>query len=127
MDHIYHHIIRPGDHYGRFVYLYNTTYDDIVNANPNVNPHDLRVGQSIIIPAKNTSQQTRQDCISQAAVDYKNDMRSLWEEHVAWTRMAIISLTFKLPDVEFVLARVCVKLFSVPFSYQYFWHSIFVR
>jgi len=43
--------------------------------------------------------------ISQAEVDYRNDMRSLWEEHVAWTRMAIISLTFNLPDVGFVIAR----------------------
>lgn len=43
--------------------------------------------------------------ISQAEVDYRNDMRSLWEEHVAWTRMAIISLTFNLPDVDFVIAR----------------------
>lgn len=44
-------------------------------------------------------------CISQAEVDYRNEMRSLWEEHVAWTRMAIISLVFDLPDIEFVLKR----------------------
>lgn len=52
------------------------------------------------------SKQTSQPhCISQAEVDYRNEMRSLWEEHVAWTRMAIISLTFNLPDIEFVLKR----------------------
>lgn len=44
-------------------------------------------------------------CISQLEVDYRNDNRSLWEEHVAWTRMAIISLVNDLPDIEFVLAR----------------------
>jgi hypothetical protein len=44
-------------------------------------------------------------CISQAELDYRNDMRSLWEEHVAWTRMAIISLVFDLPDINEVLAR----------------------
>lgn len=33
------------------------------------------------------------------------DNRSLWEEHVAWTRMTIISLIFNLPDIDFVVAR----------------------
>ncbi|GGC95270.1 hypothetical protein GCM10007216_27530 [Thalassobacillus devorans] len=44
-------------------------------------------------------------CISPAEVKLKSDMRSLWEEHVAWTRMTIISLTFKLPDVDEVVTR----------------------
>lgn len=44
-------------------------------------------------------------CISPAEVKLKSDMRSLWEEHVAWTRMTIISLTFKLPDVDEVITR----------------------
>ncbi|WP_404319170.1 acetylglutamate kinase [Bacillus lumedeiriae] len=45
------------------------------------------------------------DCITQREVELMRNERSLWEEHVAWTRMAIISLIFKLPDVDFVLAR----------------------
>lgn len=32
-------------------------------------------------------------------------MRLLWEQHVAWTRMAITALVFKLPDADFVIAR----------------------
>jgi len=44
-------------------------------------------------------------CISQTEMDYRNEMTALWEEHVAWTRMAIISLVFDLPDIEFVLKR----------------------
>lgn len=52
-----------------------------------------------------TSETLSNHCISQAEVSYRNDMRSLWEEHVAWTRMAIISLTYNLPDVDFVLTR----------------------
>ncbi|UQZ37706.1 acetylglutamate kinase [Paenibacillus sp. PK3_47] len=32
-------------------------------------------------------------------------MRMLWEQHVAWTRMAITSLVFGLPDTDAVLAR----------------------
>ncbi|TBL81396.1 acetylglutamate kinase [Paenibacillus thalictri] len=44
-------------------------------------------------------------CISKAEVELNNLMRSLWEQHVAWTRMTIISLVFKLPDVDAVTAR----------------------
>lgn len=67
----------------------------------------MRIGQHIFIPVSDSLYQQRQwqHCISQAEVDYRNDMRSLWEEHVAWTRMAIISLTFNLPDVDFVITR----------------------
>lgn len=32
-------------------------------------------------------------------------MRLLWEQHVAWTRMAIMSIVFDLPDVSFTIAR----------------------
>ena len=38
-------------------------------------------------------------------VDLINTMRSLWEQHVAWTRMTIISMAADLPDVEFVSKR----------------------
>lgn len=44
-------------------------------------------------------------CISPAEVELKSNMRKLWEEHVAWTRMTIISLVFKLPDADAVIAR----------------------
>lgn len=107
MKHLYTHIIQPGDHCWMLAHKYNITVNEIIAANPGLNPYYLGIGQQILIPISEALYQERQmnHCISQAEVDYKNDMRSLWEEHVAWTRMAIISLTFKLPDVEFVIAR----------------------
>ncbi|PKR77344.1 hypothetical protein CEY16_11465 [Halalkalibacillus sediminis] len=51
------------------------------------------------------SSSKKTDCISLAEVELKTEMRSLWEEHVAWTRMTIISLTFDLPDVDEVITR----------------------
>jgi len=39
------------------------------------------------------------------AVDLRLGMRSLWEDHVYWTRMAVISLTGDLPDTKATVAR----------------------
>lgn len=102
MNRFYTHSIQPGDSLWQLARAYKTTAEKIFAANPGVNPYYLRVGEYIKIP--NTALK-KDRCISQAEVDYRNDMRSLWEEHVAWTRMAIISLTFNLPDLEFVLTR----------------------
>ncbi|WP_372237817.1 acetylglutamate kinase [Paenibacillus sp. P46E] len=44
-------------------------------------------------------------CLSRAQVDLNNQMRSLWEQHVAWTRMAIRSIVFSLPDTDVTVAR----------------------
>ncbi|MCQ6268890.1 acetylglutamate kinase [Fictibacillus sp. WQ 8-8] len=44
-------------------------------------------------------------CISQQEVSLKSSMRLVWEQHVYWTRLTIISLAFNLPDVDFVTAR----------------------
>lgn len=43
--------------------------------------------------------------ISKNEVDLKSYMRSLWEQHVAWTRLAIISIIFNLPDVNVTITR----------------------
>ena len=45
------------------------------------------------------------NCYSKAQVELWNKNRLLWEQHVYWTRMAITSIVFKLPDLKFVLAR----------------------
>lgn len=44
-------------------------------------------------------------CISKQEVRLKSSMRLVWEQHVYWTRMTIISIAFNLPDVDFVTAR----------------------
>jgi hypothetical protein len=43
--------------------------------------------------------------ITKSEVDLINNIRMLWEQHGAWTRMAIISMVFGLPDEELVTSR----------------------
>jgi hypothetical protein len=34
-----------------------------------------------------------------SAISFRNDMRKLWEEHVTWTRLVIVSVDASLPDL----------------------------
>src|SRR5205823_6406487 len=43
--------------------------------------------------------------LSAKAVALRTDMRKLWEDHVTWTRLAIISLEGGTPDTDATVAR----------------------
>ncbi|WP_174612789.1 LysM peptidoglycan-binding domain-containing protein [Virgibacillus ihumii] len=107
MNCFYTHTIQPGDNYWLLAYLYHTSTERIIDANPEADPYYLRIGQHITIPVTTFPDRPEETnhCISQAELKFRKEMVALWEEHVAWTRMVIISLTFDLPDVEFVIAR----------------------
>lgn len=43
--------------------------------------------------------------LTREEVALRNDMRRLWEDHIVWTRLAIISLTTDAPDTEATVGR----------------------
>jgi hypothetical protein len=47
----------------------------------------------------------RHGTITRAELAFRSDMRRLWEDHITWTRLAIISLTTDSPDTDATVAR----------------------
>jgi hypothetical protein len=43
--------------------------------------------------------------VSKSELALRQDMRKLWEDHVTWTRLAVISLTTDAPDTQATVAR----------------------
>ena len=95
--------IQPGDSLWHIAQKFSTTVAAIFAVNPGVDINRIFVGQPVLIP-----QLTRvkpKHCISKAELILRSKTRLLWEQHVAWTRMAIISLVFNLPNTDFVISR----------------------
>lgn len=101
--------IRPGDNLWIIAQRFQTTVQAIMSANPFLSQNNLQIGQIIYLPKGCRPQRKplppRCKGISAAQLTLSNLMRLLWQQHVYWTRMLILSIAFSLPDEDFVAAR----------------------
>lgn len=100
--------IKPGDTIWQLAQQYTTTVYTISVLNPRIDLNRLYIGQVICMPygvaPHNPTQHSNKE-FSRAELDIMNKMRQLWEEHVAWTRMTILSMAAGTADVEAVTNR----------------------
>ena len=95
------HIIRPGDNLYNLAMQYGTTVQNIIDTNLALDPYNLRVGQQIYIyPNYNSNY-----CVSINEVRLLEQMNLVWEQHIMWTRMLLISIAENLKDLEATQAR----------------------
>ena len=91
--------IRPGDTLYKLAMQYGTTVQSIIDANMALNPYNLRVGQQIYIYPNH------EYWISMNQVQLLKQMNLVWEQHIMWTRMLLISIADNLKDLEATQAR----------------------
>ena len=95
--------IRPGDTLYNLAMQYGTTVQSIIDTNIALNPYDLRVGQQIYIYPNDA--QNESYWVSMNQVQLLKQMNLVWEQHIMWTRMLLISIAENLKDLEATQTR----------------------
>lgn len=107
------HTIQSGDSLYHISKFYHTTVPMLISLNPNIDPHNLLVGSSIIIRSNNMNNNNSDNIMPpRPHTNYLtkrtkliNDMRLAWSQHVYWTRMLLISIAEGLADEADVTNR----------------------
>ena len=97
------HTIRPGDTLYNLAIKYCTTVQNIMDTNLALDPYSLRVGQQIYIyPNCNLNNNY---WVSINEVRLLEKMNLVWEQHIMWTQMLLISIAENLKDLEATQTR----------------------
>ncbi|HWT73489.1 MAG TPA: LysM domain-containing protein [Mobilitalea sp.] len=111
MNETIRYTIRPYDTIWMLAQVFNTTVDSIMDLNPGIDPRNLMIGQVISIKPGFQHYPSYSDSVSvSATVNYDADelrdlMRLLWEQHVFWTRQAVMGIIYDLPEKDLIIKR----------------------
>ena len=103
----FEYTIQPYDNYWQLAKRFNSSVQGIMAANPGIDPNNLLVGQVIRIPmaASPGGPPWVGNSISKSEAEFRSVMRLLWQQHISWARMVMVSLAYDLPDTDVVIAR----------------------
>jgi LysM repeat protein len=93
--------VRAGDTLWAVAQRFRTDINAIARLNPGISPDALYIGQSLCIPETPIHQSGM--AVSKSGLNQY--LRMLWEQHVYWTRLFIVSTVFSLPDAKPVTDR----------------------
>ena len=95
------YVLLPGDNLFQLSRVYKTTVQSILKENPELDPYNLRAGNSVCITPGGQSAPTEVcDACPDSALQFQllSDMRYRWAQHVYWTRLFLISAAERLRD-----------------------------
>lgn len=90
------YLIQQGDTLYEISKKYGISLNDILKSNPNINPYNLIIGTYIYLPTINNFKKD---------IRLKEKMREIWEQHVFWTRLLIVSIIDRLNDEHETTSR----------------------
>ncbi|MDR3207355.1 MAG: LysM peptidoglycan-binding domain-containing protein [Oscillospiraceae bacterium] len=104
------HVIVPGDSLYKLARTYQTTVPSLLAENPDAAPYNLRIGQRVTVcpgPAYGGGAALPMPLSAPptAANALSDEMRRLWQEHVMWTRMLILTIVDGLGGEDAVTQR----------------------
>ena len=121
--------IRPYDTIWMLAQVFNTNVNSIMDLNPGIDPRNLIIGQVITLrpgyqsysPYPNESEDPdfmnlddmddldvmyfMDEDFGGDMMDLMNYFRMLWEQHVVWTRIAVMGIVHQLPEADLILQR----------------------
>lgn len=105
---VFRYMVQQNDTLEMIAFKFNTSLDTITAVNRGTDLSNLYIGQEIFVGIGYSdlpTNATSSDGSRVARLQLMKKLRTLWVQHVMWTRFTILSIVEKLPDVEYVTNR----------------------